>query len=194
MDNVAGWVHDENFEVEAKMDSAVLEALRKLSPQDQTLARQHMLQTTLQDRFKLAVHAEPREVDGYDLVIGKNGPKFKAAQTGVADSAPDRGLAVSTTSDGAVQWDAHDTELSPMLTQLAYEVGKPVWDKTGLTGRYDFTVRFASERTMNPSGPAQDTAPLIKTALQDQLGLKLVPAKGNLDYIVIDHVEKPTSN
>ena len=61
-------------------------------------------------------------------------------------------------------------------------------DKTGLTGRYDFTLRY----TMQP-GPNDDT-PSIFTAVEEQLGLKLVPASAPLDVVVVDHIERPTED
>jgi uncharacterized protein (TIGR03435 family) len=78
-------------------------------------------------------------------------------------------------------------------------VDRPVVDKTGLSGKFDFTVEFAPEmndrRVDDESAfPAQSTGPTFYEALREQLGLKLVPQKGMADVIVIDHLERPREN
>jgi bla regulator protein blaR1 len=66
--------------------------------------------------------------------------------------------------------------------------GHPVVDQTGLKGRYDFTLKWAQE------GGGDSQEPGLFTAIQEQLGLKLVPAKAPVEVIVVDHVEKPSEN
>ena len=72
------WASKDRYEIEAKMDSEVADALLKLSPADQKLARQHMLRTLARDYLKLAFHMEVTEVAIYEMVVGKSGPKLKA--------------------------------------------------------------------------------------------------------------------
>lgn len=196
--NITGapdWATREMFDVEAKMDPEVTDAFQKLNKTDQELARKHMLQVFVRDYLKAAVHMETTEVSVYDLVIAKNGPKLKE----VTDPAtPERGLTVSGSSAGTV-WTGQGSPISNMMSQLSYAAGRPVYDKTGLTGRYDFTLTYAHENLTAPgasteSAPPLDTAPPLAKALEEQLGLKLVPAKGNMDVIVIDHVERPIAN
>ena len=86
-----------------------------------------------------------------------------------------------------------------MMGQLSYAAGRPVYDRTGLTGRYDITLKYTTDDMAEPvagadGAPPLDTAPPLAKALEEQLGLKLVPARGNMDVIVIDHVEKPSGN
>ena len=72
-------------------------------------------------------------------------------------------------------------------------VGRPVYDATGLTGRYDFTLTFARE-SMVAAAPGSGAAPALAQAIEAQLGLKLVPAKGPRDVIVVDSMQKPDMN
>jgi bla regulator protein blaR1 len=90
-----------------------------------------------------------------------------------------------------------------LVTVLARTLGRTVVDKTGLTGRYDFSLEYAPEEGGPPPAggaggapppPPADSGPSIFTALQEQLGLKLESTKGPVDVIVIDHIEKPTAN
>jgi uncharacterized protein (TIGR03435 family) len=188
------WANRDRYEIEAKMDSEVADAFQKLGPADQKLARQHMLRVLARDYLKLTFHRETTEVPIYEMVIGKNGPKLKPADP----NAPEQSMWVSGGA-GAITWDGKNTVLASMMNQLSYVMGRPVYDKTGLTGRYEFQVRYSSDRAgagspdVN-SAPAPDAAPPITTALEEQLGLKLVPGKGPMDMIVIDHLEKPAVN
>ena len=72
--------------------------------------------------------------------------------------------------------------------------GRLVVDKTGLTGKYDFTLKWTPDMGQGADPPSTDAGPTLFTALQDELGLKLQPTKAPVDVIVIDHVEMPTPN
>jgi uncharacterized protein (TIGR03435 family) len=78
-----------------------------------------------------------------------------------------------------------------LTATLANATGRPVLDKTGLTGKYDYRLEYAPE---DNSVEADPTGPSIFTAVQEQLGLKLESAKGPVDIFVIDHVERPSEN
>jgi uncharacterized protein (TIGR03435 family) len=73
-------------------------------------------------------------------------------------------------------------------------IDRQVVDKTGLTGKYDFTIRFSPDNAATQESPSTADAPSIFTALQEQLGLKLEPAKAPVDSLVIDHIERPSEN
>jgi len=78
-------------------------------------------------------------------------------------------------------------------------VGRPVTDRTGLTGLYDWHIEFVPAFLNGPNpdsppiaNPAADSGPNLFTAIQEQLGLKLQGEKTQVEYVVIDHVEQPT--
>jgi uncharacterized protein (TIGR03435 family) len=80
----------------------------------------------------------------------------------------------------------HAVEIGPFVRDLYDWTGRPVVDRTGLIGRFDFTLTWA------PEGSNDTEAPSIFTAVQEQLGLKLVPARGPVDVLVVDSAERPT--
>lgn len=189
------WMIKERYDMEAKMEPEVTDALQKLTPADQKLARQHMLRVLVRDYLKLTFHMETNQIQIYELVVGKNGPKLKLADP----NSPEGGLRVSGISGGGTIWEGQSTQISSLMGQLSYVMGRPVYDKTGLAERYDFTLKYTPDRTASAApGPESvappDEAPPITTAIEEQLGLKLVSAKGPMDSIVIDHVEKPGAN
>jgi uncharacterized protein (TIGR03435 family) len=185
------WLNSERYNVEAKMSPEVMDALQKLSPADQKLARQHMLQTLAREYMKLSVHTESKQMQILELRVAKNGPKFKES-------------AAISASAGSVRVSSHmatfsASTIAPLASHLSLWLGRPVFDATGLAGRYDFTLTFSSERLSNGSAPSDDSSPpdappSLLTAIQEQLGLKLVSAKGTMNVVVIDHIERPAMN
>ena len=169
-----------------------------------------MMQNLLADRFKLSLHHEMKELPVYNLIVMKNGPKFKPSPQAPKNPAPDDpkpGASAGPTmgKDGFPVLPAGYTMAAmgnkarmrnPKMTmdrfvaQMSNQVGKTVIDKTGLNGEYDIELFWQYD-----SGAAADltAGPTLTDAVQDQLGLKLESAKGLVDIIVIDHVEKTPS-
>ena len=148
--------------------------------QNSTKIRQRV-QTLLADQFKLVVRRETREEPVYALVVGKNGPKLKESedQTKAGFLRRGRGLLTSRGS------------LLPTVAQfLAMDLGRPVIDRTGLTGHYDFELKWTNDRQANPDA---EPGPTLFTAIQE-LGLKLEPAKGPVEMLIIERAEKPSDN
>ena len=143
-----------------------------------------MLQALLADRFKLAIHRQTKELPVYDLVVAKGGPKLKAAESESGTSKNSNGTRAHVVVNASMR------RFAEFLSQ---EVNRPVVDKTNLTGSYEMTLDY----TVDDSAAGNDaaTGPSIFTALQEQLGLKLESAKGPVETIVVDHVERtPTEN
>lgn len=171
-----------------------------------------MLQVLLEDRFKLRVHRDVREGSVYDLTVAKAGYRLKAANCVAFDpnhlprqAAPGEAQVnycgrMSRGRDGAKRTvDARGVDINPAvgllvpsLTGLLSDVlERPVINKTGLTGAFDFRLEWADSSTTQNDDPG---APSIFTALQEQLGLRLDAAKGPVDFLVIDSAEKPSEN
>jgi uncharacterized protein (TIGR03435 family) len=175
-----GWAADARFDIEAKMDEQTVAEFRKLSPEQQQEQRQLMMQTVLADRFKLKVHRETNNHPIYELVVAKSGCKLKESPAG----EPQRMMI----RNGRIV--SHAVPVFNMISNLSYETGRIVVDKTGLTGDYDFTLNWTPEEQSGTDG----AGPSIFTALEEQLGLKLVPAMGPVDTIVVDRIEQPSPN
>lgn len=177
------WADSEPFDIEAKMDDADIAAFHKLSLEQQWDQAALMLQSLLADRFKLQIRHSIKELPVYELVVAKGGPKLKESRGAVS-------LDGMVTRPGQIY-----IPCGPIGRRFIYglsdEVGRIVIDKTGLTGYYDITLKWTPDRsqTSDPNAP-----PDLFTALEEQLGLKLVSIKAPVDVIVVDHVERPSEN
>jgi bla regulator protein BlaR1 len=175
-----GWTTSARYDIFAKSADARPGA----SPDELRQDARRKLQTLLADRFQLLFHRETRQVNIYHLTIAKDGPKFAGAH----DSGPNGGI-----NGRCGQYVGTKSSIGSLVYMLSRELGSPIDDRTGLTGRYDFKLEYA------PTGTCQQVAdngdrPSVFSALQDQIGLKLESAKGPVEIIVIDRIERPTGN
>ena len=154
-----------------------------------------MTRRLLAERFKLRVRTEMRQMPIYELVMlkpGQLGSELKRSPTDCMAEWKKQGMPDARASAcGSIQgargkMTGHAAEMGPLVRDLYDWSGRPVFDRTGLTGRFDFTLNWA------PEGSTDTDAPSIFTALQEQLGLKLQPARGAVDVLVIDSAERPT--
>jgi uncharacterized protein (TIGR03435 family) len=152
-----------------------------------------VLAELMADRFQLKFHREQRVMAVYVLEVAKGGPKLKAADANSVENSGCEHLGVCN---------FHKRTLANFARFMQFVVtDKPVVDKTGVTGEFDFTLKWMpDESQFNGMGfrvPVPDgTAPLpgLFTAIQEQLGLKLEPQKIPAEVLVIDHVERPSEN
>jgi uncharacterized protein (TIGR03435 family) len=181
-----GWMDTDKWDIEAKADTpgALNNSQLKL-----------MMQKLFAERFGLQVHEEKRKMAAYVLSVSKNGPKM--TKTTDASLSPSQllypqGVIIAKSVPIAV--------LAQMLQD--YILGQPVVDKTGLEGRWDFTLRWTPDETQFPDAPesvrrpADDANawPPLFTAIQEQLGLKLETQKADVPVLVVDHVDHPSPN
>jgi uncharacterized protein (TIGR03435 family) len=143
-----------------------------------------MLQTLLKERLQMKLHFDKKELAVYLLTRGAGEPKLKPAAADVPGTVSGPGNAAAF----------HNFPLSRLVFLLTRRMDRPVLDRTGLTGIYDYTVDL-SGLGFN-GGPAVDSeAPTIFTTVRRDLGLKLEAGKETLDVLVIDHAEKvPIAN
>lgn len=177
------WTRSERYQIDAKIDDSQFAAMQKLSPYDQRTQVKLMQQALLADRFKLKVHFETREMPAFELVVAKGGPRLTPASPGGRTQLGMLNDTLTATNATLDQW-IH----SPFIG------GRNVINHTGLDGAYDFSLNWSN--TTDAADP-QDGAPgepTLFTAVQEQLGLKLVPTKAPVEVIVIDHIEQPSEN
>jgi uncharacterized protein (TIGR03435 family) len=207
-----GWINSDQYTIEAESESAAAPMMMD-GP---------MMQTLLEDRFQLKVHRENREGPVYALTVAKGGLKMQAAKEGpcvqsdFADSPfpflqPPAGMEnmqcsfMWTTRKGPnVIKAARYSTMEDFAAGLTGAMDRLVTDKTGITGHVDFRLTFSPDDTTPRFAPVQSAdgvpvaddpaGPPLFTALQEQLGLKLEPARGNRDYLVIDSVSRPSPN
>ena len=192
------WFDSARFNIEARADSSVDDQLQKLAASDAGRAeKQAMVRALLAGRFNLKVHLESRQMPIYALVLDKGGPKFKPSQV--------NGTTINQSSSSMrteISVRGSDDTLALLADALARPLGRPVMNRTGLQGRYDLTLQFAPDDTGDArSGPPGKVAPeedpglpSIFTAIQEQLGLKLVPQKGSVPVLIVDQAEMPSEN
>lgn len=144
---------------------------------------ERMLQAALADEFKVQTHFEHREQPVYELVVVKGGPKLRRS------TATEFGYRATPSG-----MDLQHVDM-PALAVLLYcgnctrEIANRfVVDETGLTDYYDFSLNW--DRS-NGQAETPNQQPSIYSAVQEQLGLKLQPGKGLVDFLVVDRAERP---
>jgi len=170
------WLSTERFDIEAKAASRAGYDECKV-----------MLQHLLEDRFKLQTHREVRQLPVYRLTVARNGPKLRKLQ-------PDAQQGVKTFNTMAGELSVYATSMPQLVRMLSMtgELDNQVLDSTGLDGIYEFTLKWTPAAMAGPDSPE---GPSLFTALQEQLGLRLEAGRGDVEVLVIDHVEKvPTEN
>ncbi len=158
------WLYTDRFDIDAKTSPGA------------TLADvQQMAQTLLIERFRLATHRETKEAPAYALVVAKGGPKLKAntgdQQQPVIFAPPARLI-------------GQGSSMASLAMTLVRPAGRPVIDKTGLNGFWNFTLTYSPEQNVADQGAS------IFTALQEQLGLRLAPDRTTIDQLIVDHAER----
>jgi len=196
------WLRAEGFAFDAKSDGQP-SILMMLGP---------MMQALLEDRFRLKIHRETRQGLVYELVVAKGSPKLKPLQEGTCIPvlvghplpalASDQHYCRNLVGPGVVDFEGGT--LSILAGMMGLLVDRPVIDKTGITDYFRIQLKFSPDDSAPPRTPTADPGapaavratdtPGIFEAIQEQLGLRLVPAKGPVDVLVIDHIERPSEN
>jgi uncharacterized protein (TIGR03435 family) len=181
------WMKSDRFDIAAESEGTRSMAQFRL-----------MLQSLLADRFHLHVHRQAKELPVYELSIAKGGSKLKQGRCiGTPNPANPCGGTSGSTRGTLI---GRAVSLQTMAKDLSGVLSRVVLDKTMLRGEYDFDLTWTPDETFargpgDPDAPAVDpNGPSIFTALQEQLGLTLKPAKGLVDVLVIDRAELPNEN
>jgi len=183
----APWVDSDRWEILAKTPGEVRPTL------DEQMS---MLRQLLSDRFKLRFFRQPKELAIFALTVASGGAKLKP--TAISPDATPKGppLVAFAVSPAVVRLPARYLSMGEFASLLQRSpLDRPVMDRTGLTGRYDFDLEFAPDETlwngMLPR-PENSDKPGLLRAMEEQLGLRLESTRGQVETIVIDHVERPT--
>jgi uncharacterized protein (TIGR03435 family) len=194
------WAYSTRFDIQAKSDSSVDEVLAKLSDQQALLEKRHMLQMLLADRFQLKTHPGTKELPAFELIVMKNGSKLQETKVDPSNSeeandpAHPRMPSLYQKGDGfpGYEYVAHGASMESIVGMLEVQFQTTVLDKTGLTGKYDFTLQYNGTTPSDSNDDDTAWPPLFK-AIQ-ALGLKLVSIKAPVATLIIDHIEKPSEN
>jgi uncharacterized protein (TIGR03435 family) len=206
------WAQSNRYDIEAKVAPEDAPKLDKLKAED----RRAMLLPLLVERFNLKYHHETREMPMYTLVVAKGGPKLTESKAEPSPS-PDDPPGAAGAPKGPMNMrgkmmmmpgriESQGSTLEMLAHSLSPQLGHTVIDKTGLTGKYDYTLQWTPDEGMTPTpggaggGPpheenaVQGGGPSLFTAVEEQLGLKIESTKGQVDVIVIDHLDLPSAN
>jgi uncharacterized protein (TIGR03435 family) len=206
------WLNADRFTIDAKAEG----------PESMAMMRGPMMQSLLEERFKLKIHRENREVPVYELTLAQGGPKLQTARAGSCISldrwqpaslpsrehpTPASAVGCGLPSPSPSGLDFNGTTIASLCRQLLSGWSdRDVIDKTGLAGMFDFHFDIDSmeppdDATPEPGAPglprhANNNAAMFAAVVRElpKLGLKLMPAKGVGEYLVIDHVERPSGN
>ena len=193
MSGLPGWAGSTRFDVNAKVSDPDADALKKLTREQ----RRAMMVALLTDLFHLRTHIVTKTLPVYDLVIAKGGSKLKE-HAALPSTNLEPGKTPFNLKDGSFmisdsQMTGVAVPISILAPNLAFRVERNVIDMTGLTGKYDINLKWTPAE-LQGKADADNNAPDLFTALQEQLGLKLEPSKGPVDTLVIDHIEMPSEN
>ncbi len=185
-----GWVDAEHFDILARTPGDVRPNLEE---------QMTMLRALVTERFSLSFHRAPKEMPVYELTVAKGGAKLKPS-TESPDAHPEGPPPlVFVVYPGLVRLPARNASIRELTWVMQRAVlDRPVLDHTGLSGRYDFDLEFAPDESQF-NGELPRTAddankPGLFTAMEEQLGLKLQPARGEVEAMVIDRAERPLDN
>jgi uncharacterized protein (TIGR03435 family) len=196
---VPDWADRQAFDVEAK----AADRRDGVSPEQM----RSMAKSLLADRFQLKAHWETREMATYNLVTGKNGIKLKSSQDQSLNAVPAqagapphgvvRQIARPSASGIFLTLTGDAVPMETLVSTLQSSAGRPVFDKTGLSGLFDVKLEFMLETNGGnapPAAPADPSGPTLVTAIEEQLGLRLESSKGPVEVLVIDSVARPSEN
>lgn len=180
------WLESDRFDILAVTPGAIRPS------HDEQMA---MLRKLLTERFQLSFHREPKDFAIYTLDIAKGGAKLKPS----ASPPDDPPALISTVYPQRIHMPARNASMTDFTSLMQRAIlDRPVVDRTGLTGRYDFDLEWAPDETQFggevPVASADAPAPPLFTAMQQQLGLKLEATRGTVQALVVDHAEKPSEN
>jgi len=154
----------------------------------------HLLQVLLAERFHLSIHRDLKEQAVYALILRKGGPKLRQSREAGKTSLRQRGYSFTFTN----------AAMSNLVGVLSQVTGRKVLDRTGLSGQYDFTLTYTPDRVgaghEGSTASAADSIPdsgfpdSVFTALREQLGLNLEAQKSQIEYIVIDRLDRLIPN
>jgi uncharacterized protein (TIGR03435 family) len=180
-----GWAYEvQDFQVVGDLNADRFDIAAKAAAPSPAPMMREMLTKLLAERFNLKFHRERKQLVALNLVVAKGGSKLRVSS--------EDGPGILTPTKAAMV--AQHATMFEFAAKLSGPLRTPVVDKTGLTGRYDFTVDLVSYFGNVKPGEQPDIAGIVMSALREQVGLGLESRKEPVEILVIDHVEKPIGN
>ena len=183
------WAESVRFDVEAKVAPEDVARYKKMTSKE----AQALMQSLLVERFGLKATPVTNERAVYGLVVAKAGPKMTASKISVGEDGKSKMGGSTRTQRGGIQ--VTEGTMGDLAGMLTHQVDKTVVDKTGLTGKYDYTLTWTPDNVADANADnGKVAAPPLFTALQEELGLRLEPMRGPVKGLVVERLEMPTAN
>ncbi|MFZ0337118.1 MAG: TIGR03435 family protein [Terracidiphilus sp.] len=184
--SVPSWAGSAHFDIVARTPGEVRPTHEE---------QMQMLRSLLADRFKLTFHRRQKAMSIYELEVERDGLRMKPS----AEAPDELPAVISTVYPDHITLPARNVSMGDFASLLQRAVlDRPVVDKTGLTGRFDFDLTWAPDASQFggevPVAPADATSPPLFTAIREQLGLRLEATKGPVEVLVIDSAQPPSPN
>jgi uncharacterized protein (TIGR03435 family) len=211
------WLNKDAYQISAKPSAEVEAAARSMKNEDYRNLTEAMQQSLLADRFHLKAHFETRILPVYELVAAKGGLKITAAsapptrhygdpppppppppQPGKSAPPPPPGTSIgTTTSSGLHVMNASAVSMQTLARNISFGAAteiepRPIVDHTGFTGYFD--IKDLTWAPLSTSATDNPGAPSLQRALEENLGIKIVPTKAPVEVLVIDHIDRPSEN
>jgi uncharacterized protein (TIGR03435 family) len=199
VEGMPDWVKSARYSIDAKSES----------PQTPAMMRGPMMQTLLEDRFQLQTHRETREVPVYFLTVAKGGPRLTRSKEGgclhldpsdLTQTPPPPGTKTCVWVQPVKQGPRHGVEIYGITLEIFAKLlhdDRPVVDRTGLAGAFDLVLNDPPDQPeRSPGEEARPDPPRmsLQEQLRTQLGLQLEPGKAPREFLVIDHIARPSAN
>jgi uncharacterized protein (TIGR03435 family) len=193
--NAPDWCTNTLYVVEARSDEAADAKLANLTENEVRLEKRHAIRVLLAQRLELKTHLETRDSSIYRLVLAKGGVKMQTVPkpptaNGEAPAPPPPANVQAHGTRQGLEFVGSDAPIQAISGALSSMVERPVVDRTGLTGIYNYTLQFGREWSADNA----DGWPSIFTAVEEQLGLKLEAVHESVPNLVVDHIAKPSEN
>jgi uncharacterized protein (TIGR03435 family) len=199
LEGAPGWVNSTRYSIDAKAEG----------PQSGAMMRGPIMQALLENRFQLTTHRDTREVPAYIMTVARGGAKLRPTEEGSCNQVDPTDLTRSPkVTLGGKPWcleptmarkgsltlfDLHGASLG-VFSKFVHPDNRPVIDRTGLTGVFDFHLEWETDSDGGATNDDPSPHMSVIVAIREQLGLRLDPGKGPREFLIVDHVEKPSQN
>jgi uncharacterized protein (TIGR03435 family) len=203
------WIDGDRFDIEARAEPGSIPTLAGPPDPSQPDTMSVMIQSLLEDRFQLKLRKETRDAPVFALVVDPGGARLERSaegRPGPGGMGPGSIRTSPLAGQPGMEIMGSGVSLVSLAQMIAVQIGRPVIDRTNLTGMFDFSLKVTPQprTTVAPLAggqeppaafdPAFQPNPSIATALQEQLGLRLDSIRGPVDFLIIDSVQRPSEN
>ena len=193
-----GSLNKNRFDIDATIEPATISSETRMTPDERREQRRLMVQSLLRTRFNLTAHLTEKEMQAYSLVVSKGGLKMKESTIDQSGARPPGwtppGMINVRSFPSQTQLIGNGISIDKLANTLGSQLKLAITNKTDLNAKYDVSLRLANLDQSGAQPADEEVDSTLFGALENQLGLKLVPEKTLTKILVIDHVDMPSAN